>query len=770
LLLPLLVSLALWVMIGAAVGLVGIRDELAAMVAYGSLFILPTLYGSIVFYADQRQRRYQFFAEHGIGGRGVWLVRNAVWLIVLVVILALIVAVQIAAIAGVAIHSWREVFLQDHYWQAAQWAATSAREQVGTYLGLTHAALQYAGKVLLAPLAAFAVGQFCSMILRSPILAAFLSLVLSVVLAAWMFIVFAWQLNAWLFVAPIILAFFLATWLRAPDWIEGRNSLRAWLKPLAAVLVPLAAMALCLPTARLAQIPGGGQLLSYEQLAGISTPGETSKQQKTELYLQAARLASGQFDDDPLEPWYKYSGMGMPDRETYLGIDQSRIPEDELEAYSRAKEQHEQLSKEATEQALDLLVRAAEEQEGWLPAADQPGRWFDFRDELVTASGYPNSTFDEEWTHPGELYSEFRTLLSLATYNGDTLDEFLAGLTLSARIRAGQPARIFVAQLRREQRLLEAIARWAGHEERTVEELRDAQQRLQRFFSSLPDPKKAPWADAALVHDTIQGDVPPLFYSQPNLRLSHHLAYLANQIPWERERALRALDVLTALDVERIQSVEDPLFNNESRIAWQSSGDTLRARITAARPESVLQFTRPDYQAARTSYLASMEYQARVRIDQFLKEIVDAEVRRRALGLQLALITYLRQHGEYPGALELLLPDHLAQEPFDPYTGEAFRFEPAGLSLPIHGGQRDEGLVAGTPILWSPGIASASFQFAERSVSSDDPDAEPQRERGFRLLPDYLSAQTWSWSEEGLVFPLPAPDATPAVGGNDAVE
>ncbi len=118
-----------------------------------------------------------------------------------------------------------------------------------------------------AMLSAYGLGQLCSMLLSREVLAGFLAMLLAAVLTAWAIVVGVWELNAFWFVLPIGVVTMAATWLRAPDWIVGRNSPRAWLAPAMALVVPLGLVLFTLPQARLAQIalPPTYQLYSHLQ-------------------------------------------------------------------------------------------------------------------------------------------------------------------------------------------------------------------------------------------------------------------------------------------------------------------------------------------------------------------------------------------------------------------------------------------------------------------------------------------------------------------------
>jgi ABC-type transport system involved in multi-copper enzyme maturation permease subunit len=161
------------------------------------------LLGACIFAADQRQSRYQFFAQQGIDPGTVWLSRQLVgggfllgWGVLAVTWLVLTMA------------------LAD---QLAVWTPL-------VILGLS--------------LLCYCAGQFCSLVIRSPIVAVFCAL-----LAGWLLIIWAvWMVEfgvpLWFSVLPIPFILVWASWRRASDWIEDKTTWRARSKLALSVTIP----------------------------------------------------------------------------------------------------------------------------------------------------------------------------------------------------------------------------------------------------------------------------------------------------------------------------------------------------------------------------------------------------------------------------------------------------------------------------------------------------------------------------------------------------
>jgi len=204
----------------------------------------------MAFHADQRRGNYRFLAEHAARPRYIWLARHIVWLGAIVAIGFLFFIVFAAFIGSLEEFNSRRMFEYYLEWGIHQSAPTI----IYSYAYGAEIVVRVLSGFSFGALAAYGVGQFFSMAIRSEILAAFLALLVTFVVAAWVCTVCLWELSAALFLLPIFVGLMLATWLRAPDWIAGRNSWRGWWKPAIAIISPLLLIAAILPASRVAQL------------------------------------------------------------------------------------------------------------------------------------------------------------------------------------------------------------------------------------------------------------------------------------------------------------------------------------------------------------------------------------------------------------------------------------------------------------------------------------------------------------------------------------
>ena len=753
--LPLLVAGVLYLGVSAVLGLSqvlgpshpGPESTLIATVA--TMLFIPALYGAMVFAADQRRGGYRFLAEHAARPRYVWLARQIVWLGALIVLL-IIVTLIVSGATSLALRNHASQTL-DYYVRWGSSGVENFSDIAYQLLQGTTFAIVGAGLACFGTLAAYAVGQLCSMLLRSEIMAAFVALLLSVGVSAWVAALFAWQLSGWLFLLPVAAGWLLATWLRAPDWIAQRNSWRAWVKPVLAVVATLVVVGFLLPIARLAQLPGVAE--PFPQANGLPSPAFdkliAEGRETAQKYIKSAeRLMAGP-KEDPLEPWRKpeYSSSGPE----LGGIDETKIPLDEMYDFVAAQARQEKLIRELIAAAVNDAIKASK----------RPTCHFDFDLRQIAPKLYGDA--EKQWgLHSYWPYRQLTELLGVVAGEpmsepDQPFDRYLAALRMSKHLRSGQPSVVLIDQLQQEQTILERIGRWATAEGRTKEQLEAARDKLIDYFHSRPDLQGALAADHFLVRHVLTGQEMPISLAISPASPMVYLAYLANQLPWERERALRALDLITLKNIDDAGKLAENLADMKVRELGVS---TLRRWLRPRYPVSGVNLPAAwelAWPAAATSYLTSLEYNARVPINDLYRVHCDTEVHRRAALIQIALAMYRLDHGEYPPRLTDLAPKYLDPLPIDPYTRQPFQYASVGLDLPLRSSAyaNFERIDANTPLFWSVGAGNSRLkQRNSTSWESDEeqPDVDMRAisETAYELQSD---EPAW-WNDPALVFPF----------------
>ncbi|MAT71985.1 MAG: hypothetical protein CMJ58_20975 [Planctomycetaceae bacterium] len=351
----------------------------------------------------------------------------------------------------------------------------------------------------------------------------------------------------------------------------------------------------------------------------------------------------------------------------------------------------------------------------------------------------------ERWMQAGDLDAAWQRIATIARMFAHTL-RFARTIERQEQL-ALEPCQAF------REVLGHLIPRWAATDGQTPQRLRAAALDLLAVEAVFPPFSAAVIADYGHLRDVASGDEPPFWIDRPPLwpkgkrpqayHWTGQLELLAQQFSWERERSLRAAELLTADRLDFAAGVEAAAIDMLTvRRVCRASGLwqplTLLAAAdpqevhwsdTAARQEAIEQ--------ASTSYLIADEWH-RLQ-DSFGRSLDDdlaMQTRRRANVLVLLLAAYHLEHGEYPATLAaavepmkdaevpLLSDEGRATRPFtsfslaDPYTREPLRYEPRGFDAALTANDAIAGampLRAGTPLLWSGG----SCQLEPAEVEQD---------------------------------------------------
>ncbi len=754
--------------------------------------LLPALYGALVFRADQRGDSRQFLLTHASRPRYVWLARHMVWLSTLV-LLGILFQVFASLLAAFGLHREMEQELQYNYFRSAY-----KRSLLDMYLQMRTTLSMFwsfTSTGWCAILAAYGVGQLCSMVLAREVLAGFLALLVATVLTAWAIVVGAWELNPAWFVLPIGVVALAATWVRAPDWILGRRGLRRWIAPTLTIALPLLIVYSRLPHARLNQLA----------LPRLDHPHRFLQLPLTEYLHEekathnADQLTATDYEQvhAKLVPWEEASHNVRIDGKLYEELEfLQTLPNEEFHppfsGFSVAGSYGGEMGGygngyltysrklNATENAM--LKRFQIARDHAYAAANQG-----VIEELVDLSHRKNAGL--EWGIGDRGWNLVNAMDNLLVHDSGRLlaagelEAALERLLTLGRIRGQMLAHQttmrsenFLSYFSRLQNFEKAMMEWAQHPDQSSEKLKDAISDLQEMYAGYPPLRDAVVQDRLLLRDVLLDNRPPAFLEQPGRSWSDYLPYLANKLSWERERALQALDILTSLRLNYFDGATNRLAN--AQVAKQSLsrsgfGELFRKpnwNSDAIVNEATYQFDWGAYLAAReydsrcyTSYLLQNEMASRVNDREFLLAETDAETNRRGLLNRLALLAYKLDHEAFPQTLAELTPDYLSYELLDPYSQAPFEYRPAGLELPLrfplnHGHRR---IPAGTPLLWSVGtshfVLKAHNQDDEAHIGESryitDPDSTSNE-----LMYEFRATQPFWGGARYNVFPLPTPE------------
>lgn len=198
--------------------------------ASAGLLFFAALLGGVTFLGDQQRRSYLFFGERGISGHRVWCTRQAPPMIGLIAIYV--------------------VFTYAQFYQRVMFGVAAEYYSESQLLVLSHTLRQLSSLVLV-----YSAGQFCSMLLRSGLLAAVSGMALALVLLCWALLMNTLGVPHWWSVWLIAIGLLAATLVRAPSWVIDRGGWHGWRTALAVLAAPLFAIALVLPAYRVYSVP-----------------------------------------------------------------------------------------------------------------------------------------------------------------------------------------------------------------------------------------------------------------------------------------------------------------------------------------------------------------------------------------------------------------------------------------------------------------------------------------------------------------------------------
>ena len=165
-----------------------------------SLTVILIVGSFYCFSRDQQDRSYRFFQQHVERGRKLWFSR-------------LIPAALLSTACGLMLFVC--MFLFD-------------LSVIRTYRGADFPAIRFPSLPILTVLAAFSIGQFCSMFIRSSVFGFVAMVIMSAVGVCW----FAWLSylgeNVWLFFCPVLIGLIAITWWRAPRWLADGRRMSDW--------------------------------------------------------------------------------------------------------------------------------------------------------------------------------------------------------------------------------------------------------------------------------------------------------------------------------------------------------------------------------------------------------------------------------------------------------------------------------------------------------------------------------------------------------------
>jgi hypothetical protein len=669
--LPMLAALPAGLLLTATVAIVAegaVRAVGGVSLAPLGWLIIPALFGSFAFRADQRERSCEFLHVRGALPAVVWASRQAIWLTA-----ALVLGLVIQSVLPASQRPAPDAPAQD---VAATWSHLARQSLLGWP----------------AFLAAFGGGQLCSMMVCSIIVSAFAAVFLSMLVVAWSIAVGLWQLPASWFVGAVGLGSLAATLAGCRGWLADQKGVRRWLPPAATLSACMLLVVATLPAARMAQLPDANFSDVPSQIDEILLQWDRDSPDARAVAADYLRLAA---KIEAIRAGFATAQDLVADADQHAFLEARQHDFDELARISAAQRCRLPSSASAISdrQAVQQLVT-------WLQ--DDGARHRDAGDlrasltRLITARrmaahaaqyqtvAFPTDAVESPLDAPHEAL-----LAHWSVAPGQTVDLLKSALTQLSHAEQLVPApreRVVAEYLR--------IRKLIANAER------DANGR-----ANPPAGESRGWTT--------------------------HLASIAHRLPGERTRALAALRHLTEARLAYVEAVCEshvPLagvlaparhFDEVRQLLHPStdwSAGLSRTPRQAIDPDSAhlddALSRRSAIGASETSFLPALELARSGSLVDAMMSHLDRLARRRGELIRIALVAHRLEHGAYPRSLSALVtgddrPGDLPLEAIrDPYSGGSFEYRPQGLSLPIFGLKDttlDAMIPARTPLLWSVG-------------------------------------------------------------------
>ena len=647
------------------------------------VLMVPLLLGVWTFQAESG-RRIRFLADHGLSPRTVWLTKQLVWGLL---------AVTLTAPFIVEVEVGNRQLIQRYYHGSQSIVSSMFHKDVpGASAAIFAAVLACLG---------FGAGQFASMLIARGVTAGFVGFAMFAVLVPWSWLMIELGAPLSISVAPILVILIATTCGWSRHWLLERATWRSWLRLALGLGLSLVLVWGGVGAFRVFEVPRPdwiAQTLAPADLYGRSISPEEAK--TADLYRRAlAPLTWG--------AWAKESRDGVT-KTALSGWEHVTDSERSLLADNQA--------------ALKLGLEATSREACAFHDSARP----------LTEWQQENQTF------PDGLKLAHLILVSARELEADgkldeALDRYLAVLRLARHMASRGTFGEWRDGASVETRVAEWMPIWAEHPNQTPERIEAGARRVEREISQFPPLRDAFLVQHFLHRRALLGDWSELLpKSQPPDDTWRRTALIAFErcCPWERTRALRLLDLVSASQLHSAESVEQALAVSGRDVAqWaeraginednmlRSLGYVLRSPSGNFGTEELFHPT-----TANGNHVDAIPWKwvkSTVPLNTLVSrdgyEIwmsrLHRELSRRALALRLVLAAWKKAHGQYPEQLDELASAWPGMI-IDPYTGAEFGYRPKGFPGDVRFSDRAiKGAVnivqPGRAVFWSAGIGHA---------------------------------------------------------------
>jgi hypothetical protein len=724
-------------------------------VAWGSVLVakefpfvmalVSFVFGAWSFQAQQSGQRFRDFAGHGASPAAMWFIKQGVWFAVTLLTVAMLTPFTAWLSGGRHFVYWEH----ERLWRTLGYGLNCG-ELTHWFRDpklLSESLGGVVSNVVLAVGLCFGVGQSVSLLMARAVTVATVGFVLAGLAFGWQQFTALAAIPSELAVLPLIVGLLLASAVRMTDWLEQRNSVRGWLRVIAAFVVPSLVTLIGVPIYRVVEVP---PILSAEfdfLSAEIDWQDLKSLNAVTGNVSPDAKQTAGR--------WIRLA-ESLHDEPIFL----RKVSVEKSDANAPEEEDREMTPHDLWEFHLEFVAWAKLKNRDWLSHHADDVR------EAARIAEQPDCAFDPEIFESSDHQANFRfkrlsqlaVLLKMAAEAAIAdgkldvgLQHLLVLLRLSEHMQ--QHARWDAVQSaeRLEVGTWSFLLRWGRHPAQTGDSLRAALGRtanavshplleaLKKRLEMLPPPSQVVAEEY-------------LATKQDIARHWRDVGWPASWLFWERQREERLLDYSAVVAIEQMHQ-----WLRDSPENWQGDQRLVTRSLAEYRPYSrnrTLAFflqgstwnPNPSHHQPFV-WSASSEWQR-------AKERSEAAAWRRGLIATLALRAFQLDHGRWPMQWDELIGPYLDSVPVDPWNGLPFELRPQGYPFEIKIlGSR---IPAHTPLFVSSGPNDQRLQPVVRTPTKGE--TSPTTDW---VLTSPFGTQTWPPPEHGvslslIAFPLSA--------------
>jgi hypothetical protein len=650
--------------------------------------VLSSLLTGVWTFHAEGGKRTRFLADHGLSPTAIWLTKQVVSVLLLIV-------VAVPFLAGVAVANQNEIKLFRLPSSSVYHSDVPGASAVG--FAATLVCLGYA------------VGQFASMLIRRSVTAAFIGAVLYAVLGSWTWLMFEFRVPLLVSAVPVLLILLATTFVWSRHWLLEQATWRSWRRLALALGAALAAAWGVIGLFRIYEVPHPAILGNIAALREFQGRPITAEEAATaDLYRQALR-------------GIKWDSAGS------VGIASFLKTETPVSWEQTAPQKR---------QWLDLnrdVLRTC------LAATERPNAAFNDPTLLVEDLKQGASSPRELTLLPLLVLLSARELESQGNLD-EALNRYVAALRLSRHIANRGSMEHWVDGIVIEEMVVRWIPAWSDHPDQTPERMEAGFSRIHQEVFQFPALRDALLTQQFMVRRILQGDWSEIIgkqYPPGEVRVRTVINVMERMFPWERHRSMRVLDLFDASQLHCLDVLEFALLADAPDLQQ-------RAEFASAVPDdraSIRQMINQQHTWA--AHAAGVGWPQQVDGGDFFDAVpndrsreeripwnwvsttpllkivlppdhsriwqarLHRELTVRIMLLKLKLAADKKAHGEYPDLGDIANRYQIA---IDPYAGTQFGFRPQGYPTAVHvvngWTHTVERVDAGQPILWSAGPAN----------------------------------------------------------------